>query len=72
MKSNPKVTIRSLVVARPAANSLHEGIARVRLVEVKDPLSERKSDCAKQPGETSELEAILDLVSETYGKTQIA
>ena len=68
----PRVTIRSFFVAHPVTHSLHKGVARKRLVEVEDRQSEIELDGAKQLGETSELEAILDLVSETYGKTQIA
>jgi len=72
MKSKPRVTICSFVAAHPAANSLHLGIARKRLVEINDLVSVRKLDYAKQLSETSELDAIVDLGSESLPKTQIA
>ncbi len=72
MNSKSRAIIRFVVIAHLVEHSLYKDVARKRHVEIKGHLSERKLDGEKQVGEISKLEAILDLVSESYTMTQIA
>jgi serine/threonine protein kinase/tetratricopeptide (TPR) repeat protein len=62
-------TILNFVIAQPATHSLYKDIARKGLAEIEDQISQGELEAAKQQGETSELEAILDLVPESLMMT---
>jgi len=72
MKSKSRAIIRFAVIAHPVEHSLYKGVARKRHVEIEGHLSERKLDGEKQLGGIGKLEAVFDLVSESYTMTHIA
>jgi serine/threonine protein kinase/tetratricopeptide (TPR) repeat protein len=71
-KSDQGVEILSYVIANPATPSLYREIAEEGLSDLEGELPEEAIAAAKERGETSELEQILDSIPENLSEELIA